>query len=599
MKKTLSSGFLLVLVLLVALAATPAFGAGGGGGASEKVPVFVGFTHQPGPAEEGLVRKAGGEIKYTYHLVPAIAASLPQAAIDGLGRNPNVEYIEPDIEVHLIDHGTTSGDDELNNTWGVKHIGSGAVHRSNKGAGVKVAILDTGIDTDHPDLNYDPACSWGTKYGSVEDGHSHGTHTAGTVAALDNDTGVVGVAPEGTLCIFKVLSDRGSGSYRDIIAALDFIFDYNNNADVPIRVTNNSYGSVGDPGATVKAAFDRTYANGVLHVAAAGNETKPKNPSDNCIYPALWTSLIATAATNQNDGRASFSSICPEVELAAPGYGVNSTLPDGEYGTKNATSMASPHVGGVAALVLAANPGWSNFDVRARLQVTAADLGDPNKYGYGLVQANDAAACGGCAPPPSNDPPTVSITSPTDGSNPASGASIDFAGSASDTEDGDLAASLAWTSSIDGSIGSGDSFSKTLSDGIHTITASVTDSGSQTGSASISITVGDPPPEATTVSVSSITYGTEGGKDGKKHLRITVALVDDLENTVAGASVSIKLDNTTTGKSWTGTGTTGVDGTVTFSRKNAESGTYTTKVTGVTAAGLTWDGSTAPNSYPK
>ena len=89
MKKTLSSGFLLVLVLLVALAATPVFGAGGGGGASEKVPVFVGFTHQPGPAEEALVRKAGGDIRYTYHLVPAVATSLPEGAIQGLLNTPN------------------------------------------------------------------------------------------------------------------------------------------------------------------------------------------------------------------------------------------------------------------------------------------------------------------------------------------------------------------------------------------------------------------------------------------------------------------------------------------------------------------------------
>jgi len=202
-------------------------------------------------------------------------------------------------------------------------------------------------------------------------------------------------------------------------------------------------------------------------------------------------------------------------------------------------------------------------------------------------------------PPPPNDPPTVSITSPADGSTFDSGASIDFSGTASDTEDGDLTAGLAWTSSIDGPIGTGGSFSTTLSDGNHTITATVTDSGGATGSDSISITVGTPPPEATTVTVDSITYSTQGGKDGNKHLNITVALVDDLGYPVAGASVSTKLDNTTTGQSWTGSSTTGTDGTATFSLKNAPSGTYTTTVTDVTAAGLTWDGITPENGFTK
>jgi subtilisin len=115
----------------------------------------------------------------------------------------------------------------------------------------------------------------------------------------------------------------------------------------------------------------------------------------------------------------------------------------------------------------------------------------------------------------------------------------------------------------------------------------VTDSGGQTGSDSISITVGSPS-EPTTVSVSGFTYATTGGRDGKKHLSVTVALVDDLGDPVAGASVSILLEHDL-GSSWTFTGTTGSDGTVTFSLPNAPSGCYTTVVTDVTAGELTWD----------
>lgn len=198
---------------------------------------------------------------------------------------------------------------------------------------------------------------------------------------------------------------------------------------------------------------------------------------------------------------------------------------------------------------------------------------------------------------PPNDTPVVSIASPADGSNPDSGTSIGFAGSASDTEDGDLTADLSWTSSIDGAIGSGGSFSAVLSDGNHTITASATDSGGATGSDSVSITVGEVV-VADGVTVSSITYVTEGGRSSDKHLLVTVALVDDLGDPVSGASVTIELSRDGSLDAG-GTGTTGAGGTLTFSRKNARSGTYTTEVMNVSAGSLIWDGATPPNSFVK
>ena len=138
----------------------------------------------------------------------------------------------------------------------------------------------------------------------------------------------------------------------------------------------------------------------------------------------------------------------------------------------------------------------------------------------------------------------------------------------------------------------------TLSDGNHPITASVTDSEGATGSVSISITVGTPT-TPTEVIVESVTYATEGGKSGDRHLQITVALVDDLGNPVGGASVSVQVDNTTTGSGAAGTATTGSGGTVTFTWKNAPSGTYITTVTNLDASGLTWDGVTPSKVFPK
>jgi hypothetical protein len=196
-----------------------------------------------------------------------------------------------------------------------------------------------------------------------------------------------------------------------------------------------------------------------------------------------------------------------------------------------------------------------------------------------------------------NSTPTVTIESPANGASFNSGELISFAGAASDLEDGGLTASLVWTSSINGEIGTGGSFSANLSDGNHTITAEATDSDGATGSRSISITVGTPT-VATTSTVGSINYSTEGGKNNDKHLNIVVAILDDLGDPVAGASVSIGLK--LNGSLLTsGAGTTGTNGTVIFGLKNAPSGTYSTIVNNVTAAGLSWDGVTPSNSFTK
>lgn len=198
---------------------------------------------------------------------------------------------------------------------------------------------------------------------------------------------------------------------------------------------------------------------------------------------------------------------------------------------------------------------------------------------------------------PSNNSPAVSISSPSDNSSFDSATAILFAGSASDVEDGDITSGLIWTSNIDGSIGSGGSFSATLSDGDHIITAQVTDAGGKTSSTSIAITVGTPPITGTTVGVDSITYSGSGGKNNDRHLTVSVHVSDDSGNDVSGATVSILLSNGA--DSWSATGTTSSTGTVGFTLKNSPSGTYTTTITDVVASGLTWDGVTPTNSFTK
>ncbi len=360
-----------------------------GGSPEGLVKLLIGFKEKPGLPEQALVNGMGGKIKYTYHLVDAMAASLPQQAIDALQKNPNVRYVEPDGLVQALDG-------ELDNSWGVKRIGAGLVHDSlNKGTGVKVAVIDTGMDYNHPDLNSN---YWGG-YDFVNDDsdpmddNGHGTHVAGTIAALDDGMGVVGVAPEAHLYALKVLSSSGSGSYSDVIAALQWCVDNG------IQVTNNSYGSSVDAGISVKKAFDNAYYNyGIINVSSAGNSGDSSGSGDTVTYPARYDSVIAVAATNQRDQRASWSSTGPGLEISAPGLSIYSTLIGGGYGTKSGTSMASPHVAGTVALMIAAGVS----DVRGQLQSTADDLGATgwdSQYGYGLVDADEATGEDGVGTP--------------------------------------------------------------------------------------------------------------------------------------------------------------------------------------------------------
>ena len=387
MKTKILTSILLGVLVTCFVSPGMATAANGNGAGLERVPVFIGFRQTPGPSEQALVRAQGGAIKYSYTLVPAIAASIPEPAIEGLRRNPNVTIVEPDIEVYAVD-------DELVNSWGVEHIGAGIVHDgSNLGTGVKVAIIDSGVDYTHPDLNANfDLGNLGKDFVNNDDDPmddaGHGTHVAGTVAAEYNDVGVVGVAPEASLYAYKVLNASGSGDYSDIIAAMQKCV-----AD-GIQVANLSLGSSGDPGETVEAAFEAAATAGIVIVAAAGNSGNRPGIGDNVIYPARYESCIAVAATDQSDSRARWSSTGPDVEISAPGVGINSTLLGGGYGYKSGTSMASPHVAGVVALMIKAGVA----EVRDTLATTADDLGNPLWYGYGLVDADEAAA-GSVEPP--------------------------------------------------------------------------------------------------------------------------------------------------------------------------------------------------------
>jgi subtilisin len=329
----------------------------------------------------------GGKIKYTYHLIPVIAASVPSAALNGLRNNPNIIYVDEDRDFYV------SG--ELSESWGVDRIDADLAWPISRGFGVLVTVLDTGIDWDHPDLissiaggvnfvktgrNADP--------GAWDDDNGHGTHCAGIIAADDNESGVVGVAPDALLYGVKVFDKRGRGKESDIIAGIEWsVVGPDGFADTgdEAKVISMSFGAYVWPG-TLNWACEAAYEAGIVLVAAAGNEYRDKVDS-----PADYPSVIAVSATDKNDGIAPYSRTGSAVELAAPGTDIYSSYNDGTSTYMTGTSMSCPHVSGVAALVWATGLYQNGTAVRYQLGNTAENIGlSPEEQGYGLVDAEQA-----------------------------------------------------------------------------------------------------------------------------------------------------------------------------------------------------------------
>jgi subtilisin family serine protease len=570
---------------------------------SDRVDVLIAFRNTPDPDDEALVRGAGGRVKHRYHLIRAIATSIPRRAMSALLANPRVAAVEPDVKIFAVDA-------ELDNSWGVKRIGGGSVHANGiRGAGVKVAILDTGIDYTHPDLAANYAGGWDFVNNDADpfDDNKHGTHVAGTIAARDDDAGVVGVAPEATLYALKVLDQNGSGDFSSVIAALQWAVDHG------VQITNNSYGSTQDPGSIVQAAFDNAAAAGILHVAAAGNSGTCQGTGESVLFPARYGSVVAVAATDPNDVSPCFSSTGPAVELSAPGVSINSTVPGGGYELLSGTSMASPHVAGAAALVISAGVtdtngnGRVNDEVRTILDNTAHDLGAAGRdtwYGFGLVDA--AAAVAGSAQPA----PAVTVAVTTHKSSYTRGVDTSAQVTAVVKDEGGGAIlglqGSAFATTLDGAVAQVNfietapgSYTGTLdisgaAPGAHAVAVTATDGRSLSGTGSSPLTVVVP----NTVRAKSITYSTSGGADNKRNLVIAVLIVDGAGAPVNGAIVSVIAYRS--GLFYgAANGRSGMDGKAIFEARNAPPGCYQTLVAAVLAGTRSWDAATPPNGFCK
>ncbi len=351
--------------------------------------VIIGYDKPVGVFEKEQVENHGGNVTEEFHLINAVSARVPEVEIEKMKKESGIKYIVAD-SIFIAS-------DEYTSSWGVQYIGGQPVHnQSINGTGVKIAVLDTGIDYTHPDLkdNYKGGYNFIANTSDPWDDNClsfyrtcHGTHVSGIIAAEHNGIGVVGVAPGASIYAVKVLDGGGFGSASTVLSGIEWAKNNGMNIiSMSLESTENN--------TAVFDAVNAAYDSGILLVASGGN-----TGGGPVLYPAAYDSVIAVTAIDQNGQRASFSPVDQKIEVAAPGVRINSTV-QGGYGFLSGTSMAAPHVTGVAALIFSTkfadvnHDGLSdNKDVREIIRNSAFDAGIPGKddvYGYGLLDASKA-----------------------------------------------------------------------------------------------------------------------------------------------------------------------------------------------------------------
>jgi subtilisin family serine protease len=580
--------------------------------------VFKNHVVNPKAEAEGLARTFGLTTGHIYeHALKGFSAYIPANAIRGLQHNPNIELIEPDITMQIFKDSIPTGVSRIQ-----------AVNPDGMQTDVDVAVLDTGVDDDHEDLNVaggvrfytvntgPPSGRGSNSDSNYDDDNGHGTHVAGTIAAKDNESGVVGVAPGARIWAVKILNAQGSGYLSDIIAGLDWVTERANT----IEVVNMSIGGQG-----LSTSYHNAIKNcvnaGVVVVVAAGNEsmdiygTDGKFGTNDDIIPAAYPEAAAISALADTDGKpggtgtstnygsddsfASFSNFSHTVvadnpvnspgkaiDLILPGVNILSTYLSGQYALMSGTSMASPHAAGLTALYIAKNGRATNAEEVYAIRQALIDGGVPQNSAYGLTTLNDpdpneenlgwaGNTSGNLAPVArAGEDQTITVS---DGEELAS-VTLDGTGSSDDSG----IVSYTWTEGGN-TIATGMQPAVDLAVGSHTITLTVTDSEGLTGQDDVLITVlsgsANQPP-----AIDNFTL-TPTSNPAWKRVAVNWTVSDPDGDLREVKTTLYNPDNQPVATSTSAVSGDSASGTHELGQKGGSSGTYTVEITVTDAAG--------------
>lgn len=559
------------------------------------VPDRILVKFQPGTPDEAKAnvhQRLGGKVISAIPGIDVLVVSVPRNQASekarAYGAEKNVEFAEPDYIAQAI---LTPDDPYFGSQWGMTKIQAPDAWSVTTGSSdVKIAILDTGIDQDHPDLASKIVATRNfTTSSTADDLYGHGTHCAGIAAAItDNSIGVAGVGFNTSLMNGKVLDDTGSGYYSWIASGITWAAD--SGAKVISMSLGGSFSST-----TLKNAVNYAWGKGVVIVAAAGN-----NGNTRASYPAYYSNCIAVAATDKNDAKASFSNYGSWVDVAAPGVSIYSTMPNHtnsigptNYGSLSGTSMATPHVAGLAGLIWSTGYGTSNTSVRSRIESTAdAIAGTGTYWQYGRINAYEAVVAE--TPPPPDTTPPAQVT----------GLSVATVSSSQ--------LNLTWTANPESDLNHYKVYRSTVSGSTYTLIASPTansysdtgltaattyyyvvsavDNAANEGTQSAEASGTTSSASVNKMHVSSIVMELKAVRPASTRATATVTVVDADGNPVSGATVYGSWTGATTNDS---SGVTDSSGQVTLQSspvKKAKSGTtFTFTVDDIVLSGWTYD----------